>query len=223
MFATRNGLVCAGKTSCEFMHAYIRNGIDDVNQLNAMISFLEAKCEFHDDPSSWTDQALGEAATAYRTVKRHNDAKILAVDHMLFKTSELDVSQDSPGVVYVRDEFGRRLPASCFGRRGDNTCSGRVSYNARFFNIPFINERNKLMVYEATSGRWEEQIGDWKAKSDDIDSSGMFVYGSDERRLVGVSSTNEMLYRRVEHPPCWLRPQRSLVASAIEEGLVNDL
>ena len=204
----------AGKTTAPHINRWLKNGIDDVNQLACEIRMLECKYLYHMRPDEWTRLMYTRAQSMLCTVKRSNSRKLQLVANYLYKTTEEEVATHCPGVVYKKSSFQRGNKQECFFRREHwmhlylIETAGLVTAGTTFTNMPFICSANKLVTRDHKSMHIEQTP--WMS---DVDRHGYYTSGSIYKRVVGTNVDGSAKTQACDSgPPVWFDPYRCLVS-----------
>ena len=102
-----------GPSTAPHINKWLRNGIEDINQLSAEITYVKAKVLLYSRPDEWTKMMFDEASSNLCTVKRKNSKKLQLVAQYLYKTDASQVLDHCPGVIYKKASFIRGDRYAC--------------------------------------------------------------------------------------------------------------
>ena len=186
------------ESTAPFIHPLLRNGIEDVNQINAAVCYLRAQLELLANPQCLFLKAnVDKARDLWSKAIRVNAPLVREANKLLYARDQDNLKvEGTPHVVYKKDASGHRLPAKAFNmhlfqNKVTSKVHGWVSDGAIISNVPYIDLCGKLWVKE--NGNWITMDGDWGPCSSDITPEGLFKSGS-------IFSESE---------PVWLKPWRA--------------
>ena len=200
-----------GPSTAPHINKWLRNGIEDINQLSAEITYVKAKVLLYSRPDEWTKMMFDEASSNLCTVKRKNSKKLQLVAQYLYKTDVSQVLDHCPGVIYKKASFIRGDRYACvFSEKWFSSLivtRGLISKGTRLVHLPFLNEVNKLVIRTAKTVETDCII--WNS---DVSCSGYYTCGSIYRKSVGkhVDGTDK-IQECSPTPPVWFDPYQSLV------------
>ena len=209
-----------GKTTAPHINNWLKNGIEDVNQVMSEIRYLECKYLYHMQPDEWTQIMYAKATSLLCTVKRRN-AKILnLVAKYLYKTTADDVKDHCPGVIYTKSSFERGNKEEVqFSENWINmyliNSFGLVTQGTTFKNMPFLcggSEYPCKLVTRTHNSMHTEQVV-WMS---DVDDKGYYTSGSLYSRVVGKYADGTDKTQACDlSSPIWFDPHKCLVSDLV--------
>ena len=174
----------AGPSTAPFVHECLRNGIEDVNIINAAVYYLEWQWVCKQPNATCFDKVQMQAAKmSWHNFIDRNVALVKLYREFPFKTSFEQAKGHSPVVVYNKDKFGNRRPTKAVEYDHKNEhgqCShvyGRVSDGTSITFLPYLDANWDLICFDWSSMRWENTKVRFGSSAWDVNSDGTFIDG----------------------------------------------
>lgn len=211
----------SGPSTAPFVHDALRNGIEDVNLINAALYYLEWQWVCKQPSATCFDKVQMQAAKMSWCNLVDRNAKLLRLYlEFPFKTSFDLAKGHSPVVVYNKDKFGRRRPIKPVGYDHINEhgqCShvyGRVSDGTSITFLPYLDANWDLICFDWGSMRWENTKVRFGPAAWDVNPDGTFIH---------VASRSATLAQSAARPPSSISKSEKLAADPEQSTLVRTL
>ena len=206
---------CTGPSSAPFLHEALRNGVEDVNILNAAIWVLEWRWKVKQpDARDFDRQLLEDAESKFHKLSLVNDRLLTLYLEFPFKTSYQETIGHIPQVVYKKDSWGNRRKRKPFSFDYTNEFGqishvhGIVSSGTDIRFIPYLDRSWNLIVYNWSTNLWDNTRVSFAPDAWDLNPDGTFVHISPA--LSRTSSRGNV--PPASYQPCCMNPeQHSLI------------
>lgn len=178
-------LDCTGPSSAPFLHEALRNGVDDVNLINAAIWVLEWRFKVSlSDATSYDRELLEEAETKFQKISQSLDHLLTLYLEFPFKTTHKDTIGHIPQVIYKKDSFGNRHKKKPFSFDYKNEFGqishvhGLVSDGTDIRLIPYLDRHWNLIVYNWKTNLWDNTRVSFAPDAWDLNPDGSYVHST---------------------------------------------
>lgn len=183
----------SGPSKAPFIDPILRNGVEDVNLLNASIFYLEHRWKLSLPSASDFDHELCiEARSHWKTCVERNARLCRIHSEIPYKTSFQEAKGHTPVVIYSKDN-GKRYPTEPFAYKYTNEFGqqskvyGRVSSYTSITLLPYLDSNWNLICYDWQTERWENTKVQFGPNAWDVKPDGTFVHCEPPKRKRGAA------------------------------------